>query len=113
MHQLFICTDTPAIRWLNTTSVSFSEDSVTTIVEWNGGDKFHDSTEFSVTVTPPMNGSVSTFTINTSSYQLTIPYNSQHTVTVTATNCVGNNSTLNETFNFSKSHKLLRYLSCQ
>ena len=69
------------------------------VAEWTDGD---DNGEFIVVVSPPINGSVSTFTINKSSYHLTIPYNSQHTIIVTASNCAGNNSTVNKTFNFSK-----------
>ena len=101
MHCIH-CTDIPAVRWLNATSLSFDKDHVTLVVKWNDGDQLQDNGDFIVVISPPINGSVSTFTTNKSSYHLTISYNSQHTIIVTASNCVGNNSTVNKTFNFSK-----------
>ena len=104
VHQLNHA-DMPAIQWLNITKMSFSEDSATVVVEWSGGDQNQDKMIFIVviSITPPLNISLSNFTTNTLSYQTTIPYNCQHTITVSATNCIGNTSTLNKTFNFGKS----------
>ena len=97
--------DIPAIQWLNVTNMNFNEDSATLTIEWNGRDHARDNTQYFIVITPPLsilNGSVSNFTTNTSSHSFTIPYNSQHTITVTATNCLGNTSTVNKTFNFSE-----------
>ena len=104
VHQLNHV-DMPAVQWLNITKMSFNKDSATVVVEWSarGGDQNQDKIIFIVVITPPLNISLSNFTTNTLSYQTTIPYNCQHTITVSATNCIGNTSTLNKTFNFGKS----------
>ena len=102
VHQLNHA-DMPAVQWLNITKMSLNEDSATVVVKWSGGDQNQDKMIFIVVITPPLNISLSNFTTNTLSYQTTIPYNCQHTITVSATNCIGNTSTLNKTFHFSKS----------
>lgn len=101
-------TDTPAITRLGVTNVNYSENSSTVDVEWSSKNQtLKDSMDFRVEITPPpvtANSSMSIFSTCTSSrsYSLTIPYNSQHTITVSATNCVGNTSTFKTTFNFGK-----------
>ena len=91
------------MQWLNVTSKTFGVDNVTVVLEWNDNQFGY----YFVLITPPISGLLSTFSSNESSYHVTIPYNSQHTITVAASNCVGSNSTINKTLKFGE------YTLCQ
>ena len=63
-----------------------------------------------ITVTPSVESGPTSFTTENSTFQLSVLYNQEYTVSVVANNCAGNSTPVTTTFNISKLSLYLHYL---
>ena len=80
---------------VNISNASYGRDSVSVTVTWStstGADNY------TVVVLPQLQSADPMFTVNTNSLSLTLQYNIQYFVNITASNCAGRSNSLSNSF---------------
>ena len=80
---------------LNFSIASYGRDSVSVTVTWSTSTG---TDNYTVVVLPQLQSTDPIFTVNTTSLCLTLQYNTQYFMNVTASNCVGRSNSLNSSF---------------
>ena len=87
----------------SSTVQQYDQNNVTLTVQWqppqyDGGAPVN----YTITVSPGLSPGLSPVTTSGTSVPVTVPYNVTHTVSIVATNCIGNSSAANDTIRIGK-----------